>query len=249
MQYIPLLLITLLSCAPDTNSSTSKKELVVDITSSNVLVERQYYSGEKQLIRSVIFDQNKHNATPTDSTIFFYDSLGQFKNIVSYEFANGKYKKTDDPTQDEYYANLFSRISDCSDFKNLIPSFPLTNELNDICNITNSTLPDGRDIKDLAKADVQGKDKVIVYDGINAKFNNLSLDLESYFFNQDLSKLVATIKNGALAAESYFFSDGNLTRTYTYENGKVRNINIEAKYNDGTVKQVNRNYSYKMEQY
>ena len=90
------------------------------------------------------------------------------------------------------------------------------------------------------------ENKIIAeYDNINSRFNNLSNDLQSFFYNQQLLKFQFSTQDNSLLSEKYFFYNGFFTRTYFYKNHKIEKIVIEAKYKDGRAQRLNRQYNYK----
>jgi len=243
MQLFSLILFALISCNANDKNNHNAKDLIVDVESNGNL-ERKYYTPQKHIMSSILFNQKKSKLVLTDSVVFQYDSLGRFKDIEEYEFSGISYQKIVASVEGEYYANLFSSVNSCPDFSALKLSFLLINELGDMCNITNSTLPDGQDVKKLEKVYIEGQTRTLVYDSLNAKFRNLSLDFQSFFDNQNLNRIEILLQNGYLSKENYFYENGILTRTYVYEDEKVKDIEIEAKYKDGLIKKNNRHYSY-----
>lgn len=244
MRYILFLLIAFISCNQnDANSTGLNRDHVIDISSNSQLIERRYYSNEKKINSIIFFDRDSPIEEPVDSIVFLYNSSDQIENIITYNYIDERYQKNTNSVDKEHFMNIFSTLQDCSNFKSLTSSYLLINELSDICNITNSVLPNGKDMKILEKVNYQGKNKVLTYDGINARFNGLSLDLQSFFYDQKLNKLTIVCDGAFISSDTYYFQNGSFKRNYNYRDGKLIDIKIEVTYNDGTTQHILKHFS------
>lgn len=229
------------------DSSDNKESLqlnIVEIADNNTLITRRYYDNNR-LVSLIEFD--KEIKLPIDSIHFLYNTKKELQDVVVYNYYQGEYQ-IDSSSQigSQYYLAAYNYDSSgCGDFFSLKSAYVISPELKDICTIRNAVLPDGQEVQALEKISYQSNRKILEYSKLNSKFNHLSKDIQSFFYNQELLKVQLKIENRRLVSEEYFFSNGIFTRNYLYKGDKIENVTIDVKYKDGTHQRMNKHYSYR----
>jgi len=225
--------------------ATKFKIKIVEIEQNRHLKERRYYDLNKKIVKIVFFDFSNSKLIRGDSLCFVYDSNGILNNVIEYSFIKNKYQKIKSSLSYTFYKNLFDFKNSCQDIFSYNESYLIPNELSDICQIRKSVLADGRYVQSLEKIYKKGNLSVIEYDKINSRFNNLSDDLKTFFYGQELISFKITINNNHLIKEEYVFEGGLLQRIYIYQNEKMKNIDIVVSRKNGTLQTISRYFKYK----
>lgn len=218
---------------------------IVQIVQDNKLVKKEYIDLQNSLVCSVTYNTSIN--TPQDSINFSYNSKEELTDVVEYEFLNGKYRKLSFSSSKRYYENLFNSKKECPDLYSFKSAPLLLNELNDMCLIKNSVLSDGREVSELETQSQEDNIKILKFDGINSRYNNLSEEIGSYFYNKVLKSLKISLRGNVIIQEEYLFEDGSFNREYLYDGELVREKDLKVTYNDGRLKEVKTIYHYSEE--
>ena len=211
------------------------KKNVVEIYENSYLIERIYYSTKDgKMTNSVFYDRMGELAS--DSMNYGYDVQGNLKEIVKYRMVNGKYQR-DIPSSN------FELPPGCEFVDSLFVLKKYLRQIVDVCTIESSVLSDG-EVKKKKKETFNGTEKTYSYDDLNAKFRNLSFEVQQYFYNQILYSYRFKSQDGYLLDEVFIFEGGVFKRTYQYDINKIT-IDITANYNDSSIKHVTKEYLIK----
>ncbi len=227
---VAFLLITIIPYSP-------RKEIIkiIDVTQDSILIERIFYTsnnGKKQLFSKIIFNgQNQ----PLDSIRFLRNKNNEIttKNIYHYTKGNFENQIFDTESFNNSECEILSKITK--------PQFYLR-DLSDICTITKAALPRGGMVSDKITIINEGNVNTIYAENIDARFKGLSLEIESYFYDQILHSFSLQIQNEKLITEKYNFEGGTLLRVYSY-NAKELIVKIIVDYKNSTKETICKKYS------
>ena len=104
--------------------------------------------------------------------------------------------------------------------------------LSDLCQITTSVSSSGIQIMKLLKTVRKSKNTIYIIAPINSKFNNLSLEVQSYFYNKLLYSLTVITSNNIVRCQNYIFENGVLEKKFIYHRNELL-LDYYIKYNNG----------------
>ncbi len=190
----------------------------VDAYEDEKLVIRRFYNNG-QLRKEVTF--NIETNTEEYVTEYFYAKDGNFKKL--------KVTKGDASVFEEIFSRSVKDFKVQHDFlKSKGIDFPLAdiviNEISDLSNVF-SVADNYHDFK--AETQTNGNQKVIKFIGFNktSRFHNSPIALligNGDFIN--IKDYELTLENGFPLEEIYRTRDGDLTKTYSYKNGKLTSV-------------------------
>jgi hypothetical protein len=232
MRYI--LILFFLPIAIVTSCQNEEQTKIIRVTQDTLLIQRIYYKADnekKQLISKVYLNGRNHLL---DSIRFIRDKNEKVIAKDVYQYKNGVFEKQiiGSGTFSEVECDILSRITK--------PQFYLR-DLSDICIITSATLPEGGVVADKIKSSNDGDTTTIYAENINARFRGLSLEIESFFYNELLHSFKFQFQDEKLLTEKYVFEEGTLQRIYYYD-FKELTVTIKANYKNGDKKTINMKY-------
>ena len=226
-----ILLLILVFFACQTNTSKGEGRTYT-IKQDGILVEKRYVDDKNRTISIVTYDMETKN--PTDSISFNYVNQEELGGVKAYLLRDGKYEEHEPLMVDNFYREIYGVHNElCNAMLVLRCKLLLEDVISNICGIQSSVLPDGRKVSSLAMVSQNSDVVEIKYADINARFNNLSEILQSYFYNQIMLEFSIVVKNGYLQSEEYTFIGGVFARALFYDTGHLIRSEIDVKYKNG----------------
>jgi len=213
--------------------STKEMFSIVEVEQDDLLVERIYFTKNDEG-RELFSKVNFNDAVEVlDSLKYYFGSDKNLDSIVVYNYTKDGYLRNE-------AVDLFQNF-ECDITNSLYSPRYFGCDLNDICVVLESILPDGSEVSDLIEIEFEGGIEKIKVENLNARFPKFSLGIQKYFYEEMLVRVEFKIKESKLLKEEYFFETGKLVNEYIYLDTMMV-IRTEARYDDGTMLYSNKKY-------